>query len=457
MGTSRGVSRINGALLAVAALLALSVPTNMAMAAPGEVSEFSVPTEGSRPTGIAPGSDGNLWFTEEAANQIGRITPGGEITEFPVPTANSQPVGITAGPDGNLWFTEQAANQIGRITTAGEITEFPLGLNGSQPTAIAVGPDGKVLFTELGAGRVGLMAPNGDYTWYSFQSEYNWSSRATGITAGPDGELWVSARASGYLGWLWVGPQNEATLGPFAIPTPHSEPGDLAAGPDGNLWFTEMAANQIGRRSLLSSPSPDAPAEFPLPTPAARPTGIAAGPDGNMWFTEPSANRIGGITPKGRITEFALPAGGDPIEITAGPDGNMWFTEPSANRIGRITPGLLEVEIEDETLPADQPNVSLRMSCSGGAGMVCRGAVRLSTRSKRGKKGRRRAMTIVLAHGTFTIPSGVGKRIALHLSRRARGLLTQRHRLRATAAATVVGGQESSGAITFRQRGPRSR
>src|SRR6059036_907923 len=44
--------------------------------------------------------------------------------EFIVPTARSSPTGITAGPDGALWFTEEGANAIGRITTAGTITEF---------------------------------------------------------------------------------------------------------------------------------------------------------------------------------------------------------------------------------------------------------------------------------------------------------------------------------------------
>src|SRR5262249_55150599 len=74
------------------------------------------PTAGSFPRGIAAGPDGNLWFAEGAANQIGRITPDGVITEFPIPTASSVPIGITAGPDGALWFTEPGSNQIGRIT-----------------------------------------------------------------------------------------------------------------------------------------------------------------------------------------------------------------------------------------------------------------------------------------------------------------------------------------------------
>ena len=40
------------------------------------------------------------------------------MTEFAIPTANSLPWGITAGPDGNLWFEEQGALQVGRLSLA---------------------------------------------------------------------------------------------------------------------------------------------------------------------------------------------------------------------------------------------------------------------------------------------------------------------------------------------------
>ena len=43
-------------------------------------------------------------------------TAVGRGSEFPVPTLSSDVTDITAGPDGNLWFTEHAANKIGRIT-----------------------------------------------------------------------------------------------------------------------------------------------------------------------------------------------------------------------------------------------------------------------------------------------------------------------------------------------------
>ena len=51
------------------------------------MTEFSAGiSAGSRPSGIAAGPDGNLWFTESDASRIGRITPSGVVSEFP-PTA----------------------------------------------------------------------------------------------------------------------------------------------------------------------------------------------------------------------------------------------------------------------------------------------------------------------------------------------------------------------------------
>src|SRR5262249_56583218 len=66
------------------------------------------------------------------------------VTEFPILNdMNSRPQGITRGPDGNLWFTENSANRIGRITPAGVVTEFAAGITpNSGPNEITAGPDG---------------------------------------------------------------------------------------------------------------------------------------------------------------------------------------------------------------------------------------------------------------------------------------------------------------------------
>jgi streptogramin lyase len=85
----------------------------------GNVTTFSVGTTNMSPESIQAGPDGNLWFTEPDANQIGRITTAGQITLFTVPTPGSQPTGITAGPNGNIWFTEAASRNIGEYFLVG--------------------------------------------------------------------------------------------------------------------------------------------------------------------------------------------------------------------------------------------------------------------------------------------------------------------------------------------------
>jgi virginiamycin B lyase len=79
------------------------------------MTRFPLPNPGAFPYDITTGPDGNLWFTENTSNKIGRMTPTGTVTEFPIPTANSGPRSITTGPDGKIYFVEYTANKIGRL------------------------------------------------------------------------------------------------------------------------------------------------------------------------------------------------------------------------------------------------------------------------------------------------------------------------------------------------------
>jgi len=123
----------------------------------GRHQRVSDPTAGSAPIGIVTGPDGALWFAENGASKVGRITTDGVVTEYPLPTGHGAPISITVGPDGALWFTESDPTKhcIGRITTDGVITEYPLAAVYGAPTGITSGPDGAVWFTENGANLIG--------------------------------------------------------------------------------------------------------------------------------------------------------------------------------------------------------------------------------------------------------------------------------------------------------------
>jgi hypothetical protein len=194
--------RIGFAAVLLVAVFAVMPAASAGFESVGTVMEFSAGiTAASNPLGIAAGPDGNLWFTEQTGNRIGRITTTGTVTEFSAgTTAKSGPSGIAKGPDGNLWFTELSGNRIGRITPGGTVTgEFSAGITGSGMRGIAAGPDGNLWFTEQTGPRIGRITPTGTVTEFS-----------AGIKAG-------------------------------------STPTGIAAGPDGNLWFTEFEGNQIGR------------------------------------------------------------------------------------------------------------------------------------------------------------------------------------------------------------------
>jgi hypothetical protein len=65
----------------------------------------------------APASGFALLTVEQSSNpdKIGTININGTgLTEFSTPTTGSKPQGITVGSDGALWFTEEASNKIGQ-------------------------------------------------------------------------------------------------------------------------------------------------------------------------------------------------------------------------------------------------------------------------------------------------------------------------------------------------------
>jgi streptogramin lyase len=75
---------------------------------------YTVPDNGT-PDMIIEGPDGNLYFGE-ADGVIGRITTAGVVTRYPLPgnPGTNFPInGMAVGPDGNIWFANDVAAQVG--------------------------------------------------------------------------------------------------------------------------------------------------------------------------------------------------------------------------------------------------------------------------------------------------------------------------------------------------------
>src|SRR5438105_15865799 len=75
-------------------------------AATGIFNEAAIPSPVAGAREITFGR-GGWWFTEFAANKVGRLGPSGNVVEFAIPTASSGPLGIAYdGLSDAIWFTE---------------------------------------------------------------------------------------------------------------------------------------------------------------------------------------------------------------------------------------------------------------------------------------------------------------------------------------------------------------
>ena len=77
-----------------------------------------------------------LWVLENGSTKIARVTPQGQITEFLAPPGSNL-VGLAPGRDGNIWFTEFQFNKIGRMNQGVSPLEDRVQVQWDAPRACA--------------------------------------------------------------------------------------------------------------------------------------------------------------------------------------------------------------------------------------------------------------------------------------------------------------------------------
>src|SRR5262249_37058930 len=120
----------------------------------------------------------------------------------------------------------------------------------------------------------------------------------------------------------------------FAIPTGNGQPTGITAGPDGNIWFTETNSNKIGLVNITTH----AVSEFAIPSSGGHPVYITGASDGNLWFTEAGTNKIGTVNlPDNTITIMGIPTpSSSPAGISVGPGGTLWYAESAIHGIAEV-------------------------------------------------------------------------------------------------------------------------
>jgi streptogramin lyase len=365
--------RLVGLFLAGALTALASFPSGAAAgAAVGEITEIPIH---SNVVDIAPGPEGDLWFTENLRERrIGKITPDGKVTKFKMLPKGVEPGDLVTGPDGNVWFTYERGGfgfdggGIGRITPGGKVTLFPEPpeLHGS-PFEIIVGPDGNLwfdhaaIFTPTGQA-IGRITMAGEIS--EFSTGLSEGSAVTNLTAGTDGNVWFADESSApAIGR--VTPDGQITEFPGLAPEEYPIIFGPTPSPDGSLFFSANEAHQIAVERITPSGG------ITRLTDGLNPKTFRVGPfavaaDGNLWFRVErnlpavKTSRVGGataiarMTPAGKVTEFTrclrtLPEFAGPEGLAEGPEGDIWFNTrisgesahpnpTSTPALGRVTP-----------------------------------------------------------------------------------------------------------------------
>ena len=254
-----------------------------------KITEWPVPTPGSRPHDPMAARDGSIWYTGQLANKLGRLDPKtGQFKEYPV-KPQTGPHGLAEDRDGNIWFTGNFRSLIGKLNPkTGEVKTVTPPTDKARPYGMAVNSKNVVFFVEFGANKV----------------------------ASIDGKT--------------------MKITEYPLPDPAARPRRIAIDDKDIIWYTDFARGYLGRLD----PATGKVTEWASPSgPKSEPYGMVI-TKGAIWYNESFAkpNTIVRFDPKTeKFQSWAIPGGGDIVRnMSVTPDGNPVMANSLANQVGLV-------------------------------------------------------------------------------------------------------------------------
>lgn len=277
----------------------------------GKFSQYLTPGGKFGIMGVSVASDDTIWFTEQYANYIGHYNPQTQkfktdaLPEVTTPDPNnpdktislpSAPNDLALDAEGNVWFTEMNADEIGMLNSkTGKIKQYQLSeqqtVQTLSPYGITIDAQGTIWFTEASTNELGRLDPlTGEVNMFTVK---NLSAPLMEVTSDAQGNIWATTFRSPYL--VSFDPLDESFTSYFASDNNQPSGGlyDLAIANDGSIWVTVTGANQLACLDVKKKRF----TYYTIPTEASIPLGIRLADNGTLWFTESGGNKIGSLTP----------------------------------------------------------------------------------------------------------------------------------------------------------------
>jgi virginiamycin B lyase len=198
--------------------------------------------DGAGPHDVAPAASGKVWFTAQAAGELGRLDPRtGRVRRVPL-GAGSAPHGVIVGPDGAAWVTDGGLNAIVRVDARSlRVRRFPLPSDraGANLNTATFDRRGRLWFT----GQSGVYGRLDPRTGRMRVFDAPRGAGPYGISTTPAGEVWYASLAGSHIARI------DTRSGRARIVEPPTDgQGARRIWPDsrGRLWVSEWNAGKLG-------------------------------------------------------------------------------------------------------------------------------------------------------------------------------------------------------------------
>jgi streptogramin lyase len=230
---------------------------------------------------INPDTQGNLWISDDGANQIWQVNPASGVYTIYPGMANASDARMD--PAGVVWWTNAGNTDLGRIS---------------------LGTSTVTTWTLPGAGTL----------W--------------GITFDNAGHVWSTDFAEGKLYRF-----TPSTTEVCTYPVPDAGVSDYIVADGGDLWLADWSNDRI----LRLQPAAGVFTRWQLMG-DAYPQGLALQANGNLWWADEDLQMLARLEPgSDRLTAYTLPAGTTP-EMIALSGGKVWYTESMSGTVGVLDP-----------------------------------------------------------------------------------------------------------------------
>ena len=271
------------------------------------ITEWVVPTPGSRPHDPLATPDGAIWYTGQFANVLGRLDPQtGQITEYHLKTLHTGPHGLAVDKDGNIWYTGNFKSHIGKLDPkTGQVTEYPMPDPAARdPHTPIFDQQGTLWFTVQGGNMVGRLIPQtGEVKLVTSPTP---KSRPYGMVVNSKGIPFFVEFGSNKI--ASIDPHTLA-IREYVLPQAETRPRRIAITSDDVLWYSDYARGYLGR----FEPATGKASEWPSPGgPKSQPYGMYAVHD-VLWYSEAGVqpNTLVRFDPKTeQFQTWTIPSGG---------------------------------------------------------------------------------------------------------------------------------------------------